>query len=236
MPIVRRYQQYSRFSLDPPTRRMAVTVVTCGDHGVGKTCLLLVYDGDEYPGDYEPTLFEGRTEYRTYKRKEYCFRLSGEAVGPAPYRIHYSLVHCVLICFALDDPDSLKHLVAKWYVELRKENRIAPVVLVGTKSDLWQPGQPGAITQADIDSTARQIRASKVVCCSAKTKENLAEVFDVPIETIFQKFAGKRICPSLYPPGERDQVFPPWQPPRERHIIAIPYYTVYGRSMLSRSF
>jgi predicted GTPase len=67
----------------------------------------------------------------------------------------------------------------------------AAVVLVGTKSDLWNKAEPGAITQADIDSMAAQIKAYKAIQCSAKKNENIGDVFDLAIAAVLQKDRGK---------------------------------------------
>jgi GTPase SAR1 family protein len=40
-----------------------------------------------------------------------------------------------LICFAFDDPDSLRNVKSKWFSEVRHHCPSAPIVLVGTKSE-----------------------------------------------------------------------------------------------------
>ena len=51
--------------------------------------------------------------------------------------LSYNNSHCIAICFALDNPDSLKEAVTKWRIEI---NNLGPLnvakILVGTKKDL----------------------------------------------------------------------------------------------------
>jgi Ras family protein A len=92
-----------------------------------------------------------------------------------------------LICFALDNPESLKNVVTKWFAEVKQYCPKAAVVLVGTKSDLWKPGEPGSISQAEIDATANEIKAYKAIMCSAKKNEGVGDVFDLAIAAVLAK-------------------------------------------------
>jgi GTPase SAR1 family protein len=87
----------------------------------------------------------------------------------------------------LDNPESLKNVVTKWFAEVKQYCPKASVILVGTKSDLWKQGEPGQITQAEIDSTAEQIGAFKAIQCSAKKGENIGDVFDFAIAACVKK-------------------------------------------------
>jgi predicted GTPase len=60
------------------------------------------------------------------------------------------------------------------------------VILVGTKSDVWDPSAAGAITHAQIDATARQIKAVKAIVCSVKKNENIGDVFDLAIAAVIR--------------------------------------------------
>jgi GTPase SAR1 family protein len=179
------------------------------DDGVGKTCMLGAFAGEPYPKDYEPMPLEARTFFRPYAGKQYCLYLSdtglcvpsdrpakGLIERPFPF-IGFARSHCIPMCFALDNRDSLKHLT-DWYAEVRQYQFKALIVLVGTKSDQWNRGGPGAISQADIDAIARAVQAHKVVYCSAKTNEGIDAVFDLPVAAIRKRFqVDKR--PSVFP-------------------------------------
>lgn len=170
-----------------------IRVVAVGDGAVGKTCMLLVFKGDPYPEDYEPTIFENHHEMRTFEGKQYCLHL-WDTAGQEEYDrlrpMSYSKCDVVLICFALDNPESFRNVTDKWLVEVKEYAPKAAVVLVGTKSDLWDPNAPGAITQAQIDKLCTEIKA-RAITCSAKKNENIGNVFDLAIETVVLKKEGK---------------------------------------------
>jgi hypothetical protein len=88
--------------------------------------------------------------------------------------------HIVLLCFALDDPESLSKIATKWAPEINFRPRR---LLIGTKRDLWNPTAPGAISQADIDETAENLPSCHIrrICygvalCSAKYDHNLEAI------------------------------------------------------------
>jgi Ras family protein A len=173
---------------------IALRIVVVGDGGVGKTCMLFVFKGDPYPSGYVPTIFESHDELRQYEGKQYCLHLR-DTRGQEEYDrlrpLSYAKCHCVLICFALEWRGYLKNVVTRWFAEVKQYCPKAAVVLVGTKSDLWNKAEPDAITQADIDSTAAQIKADKAIQCSAKKNENIGDVFDLAIAAVLQKASGK---------------------------------------------
>jgi small GTP-binding protein len=168
--------------------------VAVGDGAVGKTCLLLVFKGDPYPEDYEPTIFENHHEMRTFEGRQYCLHL-WDTAGQQEYDrlrpMSYSKCDVVLICFALDSPETLKNVTAKWFVEVKEYCPKAAVVLVGTKSDIWDKGAPDAITQEQIDEATAATKAYKFIACSARKNENVGNVFDIAIAAVLQKNPGK---------------------------------------------
>jgi Ras family protein A len=99
----------------------------------------------------------------------------------------YSKCDVVLICFALDSPETLRNVTSKWFVEVKEYCPKAAVVLVGTKSDLWDQKAPDAITQAQIDLVAQQTHAYRFIPCSAKKNEGIGDVFDLAIGAVIQK-------------------------------------------------
>jgi hypothetical protein len=87
-----------------------------------------------------------------------------------------------LFCFALDDPESLRSVRTKWLPDAGPFYRHEQArVLVGTKSDLWNPSAPGAISQKEIDAAREMLRANKVILCSAKKNETLTGFLDTVI-------------------------------------------------------
>ena len=170
-----------------------VRVVAIGDGAVGKTSMLLVFKGDPFPEDYEPSIFENHHEMRTFQGKTYCLHLwdtSGQEEYDRLRPMSYAKCDVVLICFSLDNKESLKNVIDKWKLEIVEDCPKAAIVLVGTKMDLWDPKSEGAITQAEIDDVAKQIKAFKSINCSAKNNTNIGNVFDLAITAALSKNGG----------------------------------------------
>ncbi|OHT12878.1 small GTP-binding protein [Tritrichomonas foetus] len=171
-------------------KAIPLRVVAVGDGSVGKTCMLLVFKGDPFPEDYEPTIFENHHEMRQYEGKTYCLHL-WDTAGQEEYNrlrpMSYAKADVVLICFALNNAESLKNVTARWILEVNEYCPSASVVLVGTKADLWNKEE---ITQAQIDQAATEIKAYKSIVCSAKENTNIGNVFDLAIQAIIDKHGG----------------------------------------------
>ena len=172
------------------TESTPVRVVAVGDGSIGKTCMLLVFKGDPFPEDYEPTIFESHHEIREFQGKTYCLHL-WDTAGQEEYDrlrpMSYSKCDVVLVCFALNDKETLNNVKDKWYTEIKEFCPNAAKILVGTKADLWDPTKPGAITQNDINKVATEIKAYKSITCSAKNNQNITNVFDLAIEAVISK-------------------------------------------------
>ena len=167
-----------------------VRIVAVGDGAIGKTCMLLVFKGDPFPEDYEPTIFESHHEMRQFQGKTYCLHL-WDTAGQEEYDrlrpMSYSKCDVVLVCFALNDPDTLKNVTDKWYAEIKEFSPNAAKILVGTKLDLWDKTK---IPQTEIDRIAKEIGAYKSILCSAKNNSNITNVFDLAIEAVVSKNQG----------------------------------------------
>ena len=161
-----------------------IRVVAVGDGAVGKTCMLVVFKGDPFPEDYEPTIFENHHEMRQYNGKTYCLHL-WDTAGQEEYDrlrpMSYAKADVVLICFALNSKESLKSVTKRWMLEINEFCPKASVVLVGTKSDLWDENAEDAITKEEIEQVATEIKAFKYVLCSARKGDNVGGVFDMAI-------------------------------------------------------
>ena len=168
---------------------------------VGKTCLLMSYTRNEFPGkgEYIPTCFEGYCADVTVDRKpvNLCFwDTPGQEEFEKIRRLSYPLTDVFLLCFSLVNRRSFENVRNEWIPELRHYHQTpsTPIVLVGTKLDLredvasvdkMEEEQAPPITHAQGLAMAEECKAAKYVECSAKTQEGLKDVFDEAIRAAF---------------------------------------------------
>lgn len=113
----------------------------------------------------------------------------------------YAHVDVFILCFSLVNPVSFQNIASKWILQIRAGNRTAPIILVGTQSDLCQNvdilillAQRGTkpVSDSQARRLARRIRASDYLECSALTQHNLKDVFDSAVSAAIRlKEVGK---------------------------------------------
>ena len=174
----------------------AIKCVVVGDGDVGKTCLLMMYATDRFPGEYIPTVFDNYSANVMVEGKLINFGL-WDTAGQEDYdtfRAHsYPNTDVLLICFSLMNPTSFENVREKWYPEVRLHCNNAPIILVGTKLDLREDKGTAfdlknkwlhPITYPEGLSMARDVGAVKYLECSALTTNGLRTVFDQAIRAV----------------------------------------------------
>lgn len=94
----------------------------------------------------------------------------------------------VVICFALDNQNSLQSVMERWYPEVR-HFCVAPILLVGCKSDLRRllegteciDMSPKVITSQDALLVATEIQAAEYLECSAMKGDGITEVIGAAV-------------------------------------------------------
>jgi len=119
-------------------------LVIVGDGTCGKTSLLSVFALGHFPEQYNPTVFE--THVMEVKIDEISVNLSlWDTAGQEEFErlrpLSYSRANVILIAFAVDVPDSLDNVTAKWIEEVNRDCPDTPIILVGLKKDLRQQKQ-----------------------------------------------------------------------------------------------
>ena len=101
-----------------------------------------------------------------------------------------------IVCFSLENPNSLENCHSKWAEELKHYNPDTPIVLVGTKLDLRKDPeyvkklQEKKITPVTTDQGNEmmdKIKSCGYIECSAKTMENLTEAFTLAIDVAMKQ-------------------------------------------------
>ncbi|KAJ8046494.1 Rho-related GTP-binding protein RhoA-C [Holothuria leucospilota] len=174
-------------------------LVIVGDGACGKTCLLIVFSKDQFPEVYVPTVFENYVADIEVDGKQVELAL-WDTAGQEDYDrlrpLSYPDTDVILMCYSIDNPDSLENIPEKWTPEVRHFCPNVPIILVGNKKDLRHDANTkrelASMKQAPVQteegrSMAEQINAYAYLECSAKSNEGVREVFEMATRAALQK-------------------------------------------------
>jgi small GTP-binding protein len=155
-------------------------IVAAGDGAVGKTSLLMVLTGKQFPERYVPTIFENYTQIVYIGGVAYKCRIRDTA-GQDDYDrrrpLSYSGANAILLCFALDSKQTFVNLTERWIGEIKLYCQGAKIIVVGTKSDLCQAGNPNHVTDDEARAFLAEQKCDAFGPCSPKSGEGLDQVF-----------------------------------------------------------
>lgn len=167
-------------------------IVLVGDSKCGKSTLIHRVLHDKFLEVYTPTGFERYTAAYELNDQRINFTVWDTSGSPAYDSVRplaYQDVRIFLLCFQIDQPDSLSNTVNKWYPEVRQFAPNVPVILCGCQSDRRTEGEAPAdankgvksiITSEKALETSRQIEAATYVETSSKNLSKTArEAFEV---------------------------------------------------------
>jgi Ras homolog gene family, member Q len=100
-----------------------------------------------------------------------------------------------VVCYSVVNPTSFKNVKTNWISEIKKNCPNAPVILVGTKTDLREDKSVLKSLEENGESVIdelmgltlqKEIGAEYFVECSAMTQKNVKECFHFAIESVLE--------------------------------------------------
>lgn len=175
-----------------------IKCVVLGDHGVGKTCLLMSYVTKEFPRECVPKVFENCSLTETIGVNQYTLHLFDSSSEEMPRFYPYN-PFVFLVCFSVVNRSSFEYVK-----EIAHRFKKKPFILVGTQMDLRAEesteNKLGPISPKEGEKLAKKLKAVKYVECSALTQVGLKNVFDEAIaaaRTLPEENKNKAECRCL---------------------------------------
>lgn len=167
-------------------------------------CYYSVFTKGKFRESYIPTVFDNTVAEVEVDGRTIELTL-WDTAGQEDYdrlrTLSYSNAHVVLICFAIDSPDTLDNVNEKWLAETNGCCKNVRYILVGCKMDLrtdkealkrLQQLSQRPVSTEEGKKLAETIGTKDYIECSAKNNEGVQEVFEAASRVALKAHTQKR--------------------------------------------
>ena len=166
-----------------------IKLTVLGQWGVGKTSMVNTFVGKDFHSMYIPTIGSNIAR-KEYKLKNNHIRLNIWDIGGQrsfnPLNpVFFSNLDSALLLFDLSNPkESLQEIIETYLKNLSKHSPECIMYLVGNKSDLLKPEDSEILLN---NIRKYQIQGFPIIFVSAKTQDNIVELFTLVIFDFLKK-------------------------------------------------
>ena len=166
-----------------------IKLTILGQWGVGKTSMVNTFVGKDFPSMYIPTIGSNIAR-KEYKLKDSHIRLNIWDIGGQrsfnPLNpVFFSNLDSSLLLFDLNNPkESLQEIIETYLKNLSKHSPECTTYLIGNKSDLLKPEDSEILLN---NIRKYQIQGFPIVFVSAKTQDNITELFTLVVFDFLKK-------------------------------------------------
>ena len=165
-------------------------LVILGDSGVGKTSLVNYEINNSFITNTDSSVVFAHS-FKNFSICQKIVRLNiwdtcGQKIYHSSIKNFYKSALCIIIVFSLDSLDSFNN-VDGWINEIKNNNYEDSIItLIGNKSDL---SEPNIIKKDLIEDYCKKNDIKFYFEASAKTGENIHEIFKSLVKQLFIKYA-----------------------------------------------
>ena len=171
--------------------QFAFKLVMVGNSGVGKTSLVQYEIQNTFKNESESTIIFNHL-YKNYSIFDKIVRLQiwdlcGQEEYQSSIKSFYKSSLCNIIAFSLDDLESF-NMVNSWIEDIKNNHNSDDyiLVLIGNKTDLEKER---VVSKEKIEEFCKDNQIENYYEASAKTGENVHEIFKDLVRKLFIKFA-----------------------------------------------
>jgi small GTP-binding protein len=165
---------------DDEEKARDVKIIGVGNRDIGKSAFMRVLEGRTFYEVAQPSPIYFSTFHLNILGEPYRLEIKDTAGGDEMrhYRAPaYKDAQIIFLYFALNSRQSFLDLTAKWIDEVNQYCPNPKIILIGTRSDLRETGNPNHVTDEEANAFVNEHRLEAFIPCSVVTGEGLDQVF-----------------------------------------------------------